>query len=269
MRSHGMTAPWMASTMRVLAGSFVVQAKDRVTSNFFIGTLFIQPVIFTVLAVGTYHYGGRPDFALYAVIGAGMIGIWNSNLWTSGRIVQDERRAGTLALLLASPTSLPLVLVGKSLSNALASFIAVAITLLTGMLAFGVVPQFVDPLGFVLSLLLTLVAMTCLGLVLGPAFVLTRNTGDFIGVANYPIFILSGLTFPLTLLPAWTRPLSSALAPTWGNQALNSALGMVETNPWAGYLWLIGLSVVYLLIARLLFRKVEYLVRQAGSLEEW
>jgi ABC-2 type transport system permease protein len=269
MRNGAAVAHNLACTMRVLAGSFVLQAKDRVTSNFFIGTLFIQPVILTVLAVGTYHYGGREDFTLFAVIGAGMIGIWNANLWTSGNIVRDERRGGTLALLLASPTTFPVVLVGKSLSNALASFVAVAITLLTGMLAFGVVPRFTDPLGFVISLLLTLVAMTCLGLILGSAFVLTRNTGDFMNVANYPIFILSGLSFPLTLLPAWTRPLSTSLAPTWGNLAMNSALGMIESNPWTGYLWLTGLSLVYLLIARVLFRKVEHQVRQAGNLEEW
>jgi len=255
--------------MRVLIGSFLAQAKDRSTNNFFVGTLFIQPIIFTVLSVGTYLYGGRADFGLYAVIGAGMIGIWNSNLWTSGRIVEDERRAGMLSLLIASPTPLQVVLLGKSLSNAVASVFAMGITFATGLIAFRL-PLSVDrPLEFLIGLLLTLIAMTCLGLVLGSFFVITRNAGEFITVANYPIFLLSGLTFPLTLLPLWTRPFSAALAPTWGNLALNEAAGVLTGSIWPAYLWLIGLSLVYLILGRWLFRRVEHLVRQAGSLEEW
>ena len=259
----------MASTLRILYGSFILQAKDRATNNFFIGTLFIQPIIFTLLSVGTYLYGGKPDFGLYAVIGAGMIGIWNNNLWTSGRIVEGERRGGTLPLIVASPTPLPLVLVGKSFSNAVASIIALGITFATGYVAFRLPIGISDPLGFAFSLLLTLIAMTCLGLVLGSIFVITRNAGEFVELTNYPIFLLSGLTFPLTVLPLWTRPLSSALAPTWGNLALNQAAGVIAGSMWPNYLWLIGLSAFYIFIARALFRRVEYRVREAGSMEEW
>ena len=257
------------STLRVIYSSFMLQAKDRATNNFFIGTLFVLPIIFTLLSVGTYLYGGKPDFGLYAVVGAGMIGIWNSNLWTSGRIVDDERRSGTMPMLIASPTPFALVLVGKSLSNAVTSLVAMAMTFGTGLIAFRLPIDIDDPLGFVVSLLLTIVAMTCLGLILGSFFVLTRNAGQFITVANYPIFVLAGLTFPITLLPAWTRPLSATLAPMWGNLAMNAAAGLVAGNPWLIDLWLIGLSVVYLIIARFLYARVEYMVREAGSLEAW
>jgi len=73
--------------------------------------------------------------------------------------------------------------------------------------------------------------------------------------------------FPLTILPAWLRPLSSILAPTWGNLALGASAGLVADNPWLIDLYLIGLSLVYLIIARTLFKKVEYLVRRDGSME--
>lgn len=256
-------------TLRVVGGSFIVQAKDRATNNFFIGTLFFQPIIFTLLSVGTYLYGGKPDLGLYAVIGAGMIGIWNTNLWTSGRVVEGERRAGTMSLLVASPTAFPVVLVGKSLSNAVASLLAMFITFATALLAFRLPMDIKNPLAFSIGLLLTLIAMTCLGLVLGSLFVITRHAGDFATALNYPIFILSGLTFPITMLPLWTRPLSGALAPMWGNLALNQAAGLITGNFWLNYLWLIGLSAIYLLIARGLFNQVERLVRRVGSLELW
>jgi hypothetical protein len=35
------------------------------------------------------------------------------------------------------------------------------------------------------------------------------------------------------------------------------------------FLWLIGLSILYLLIARGLYRIIEYRAREAGNLEVW
>jgi len=257
----------LRSLMRVIAGSFTMQAKERATNQFFVGTLFILPIIFTLLSVGTYLYGGKGNFGLFAVIGAGMMGVWNTNLWTSGRIVEGERRGGTLSMLIASPTPFPIILVGKSLSNAFASLISLVVTFATGLIAFRLELDIANPVAFIISLLLTLISMTCFGLVLGSAFVLTRNAGDFMEAANYPIFILSGLMFPLTILPTWLKPLSSILAPTWGNLALGASAGLIADNPWVIDLYLIGLSLAYLLIARVLFKQVEFLVRRDGSME--
>lgn len=256
-------------SLRILWSSFILQARDRATNNFFIATLFILPVIFTLVSVGTYLYGGKQNMGMYAVIGAGMIGIWNSNLWTSGRIVETERRLGTMQLLIGTPTPFVWILVGKSLSNAVASLLSMAMTFLTGLVAFGLPLDIQDPLGFLVGLLLTLAAQTCLGLVLGSFFVTTRNAGTFISAANYPIFVLSGLTFPLTMLPLWLQTFSKILAPTWGNLALNTAAGVISGDFGSMLAWLAGLSLIYLLIARFLFARVEFLVRKAGTLEVW
>jgi ABC-2 type transport system permease protein len=253
--------------LRVISSSFTMQAKERATNQFFVGTLLVLPIIFTLLSVGTYLYGGKGDFGLFAVIGAGMMGVWNANLWTSGRIVEGERRGGTLSTLIASPTPFPVILVGKSLSNAFASLISLVVTFATGLIAFRLKLDITYPAAFVISMILTLISMTCFGLVLGSVFVLSRNAGDFMEAANYPIFILSGLMFPLTVLPAWLRPLSSLLAPTWGNLALSSSAGLIAENPWLIDLYLIGLSLAYLIIARVLFKQVEYRVRRDGSME--
>ncbi len=256
-------------SLRILWSSFLLQARDRATNNFFVTTLFILPVIFTLVSVGTYLYGGRQDMGMYAVIGAGMIGIWNSNLWTSGRIVENERRLGTMQLLIGAPTPFVWILVGKSLSNAVASVLSMAMTFLTGLVAFNLPLDIRDPGAFLAGLFFTLVAQTCLGLVLGSFFVITRNAGTFISAANYPIFVISGLTFPLTMLPMWLQTFSKILAPTWGNLALNAAAGVIGGEVWTMIAWLAGLSLVYLLIARFIFARVEYLVRKAGSLEVW
>jgi len=257
------------AALNVIRGSFLLQTKERMVQDFFVFTLVYQPILFTILTVGTYLYGGKPSFGLFAITGAGMMGIWNNNLWSSGEIVNHERGSGTLSLLIASPTPLLLVLFGKSLANAVTSVIAMGMTFATGAILYHLTPGIQDPLGFLLGLVLTVVALTCLGLVLGSLFVLTRNTGYAMNVANYPIYLLSGLAVPMTILPAWTHPLSDALAPAWGNLVLNQTAGALPGSAVTSFLWLIGLSIIYLLIALGLYKRVEYRARALGNLEMW
>ncbi|HSQ38788.1 MAG TPA: ABC transporter permease [Anaerolineales bacterium] len=256
-------------TFRILRNSTVLQMKSNAVSIYFIATLFLQPVIFTIISVGTYLYGEKPDLGLFAVTGTGLISIWNNNLFTSGEIIRGERRTGTLSLIMATPTSLLLILLGKSFANAITSAFAMGITFLTGLLAFGLPIGIADPLAFTIGLILIIVSITCLGLVFGSLFILTRNAGEFVSVANFPVYILSGLSVPLTLLPLWTRPLSQFLTPTWGNIALNAAASGIGGSMLPNYLWIIGLSLIYLAIARVLYKRVEFLALQAGTLEQW
>jgi ABC-2 type transport system permease protein len=243
--------------------------KSNSLSSSFISTLFLQPVIFTIISVGTYLYGNKPDFGLFAITGTGLISIWNNNLFTSGEIIRDERRTGTLSLVMATPSSLLLILLGKSFTNAITSVFAMGITFLTGLLAFHIPIGIADPLAFVIGLILVIISITCLGLVFGSLFILTRNAGEFVAVANFPVYILSGLSVPLTLLPLWTRPLSQFLTPTWGNIILNAAVSGSGGNMLPNYMVIIGLSIIYLIIARILYQRVEYLALRAGTLEQW
>ncbi len=255
--------------LRVIANSFYMQILENISRSSFLFTLSVQPVLFTLLSVGLYHFGGRADLSLYGIIGSGLIGMWNANLWTSGFIVQNERRGGTLELILAAPTSLMLILFGKSLSNAVASIGAVFLTFLTGALIFAVPLGIDNPLGFALGVVLTVLALTTLGLLLGTFFVLTRAAGNMTQVLNYPIFILSGLTFPITMLPLWTRPLSITLAPSWGSEALSRAAGLSGESLWPAYAWLVGLMSIYYLLGALCYRIIERVARYRGGLEQF
>jgi ABC-2 type transport system permease protein len=259
----------LRANFKVLSNSVLLQMKSNIVASDFISTLFFQPVIFTIISVGTYMYGKKPDFGLFAIIGTGLISIWNNNLFTSGEIIRGERRTGTLSLIMATPTSLFTILFGKSFANAITSVLAMGITFLTGMLAYRLPIGIADPVAFVVGLVLVVISITCLGLVFGSLFILTRNAGEFVSVANFPVYILSGLSVPLTILPLWTRPLSDLLTPTWGNALLNHAASGASGNMLPNYLWIISLSIFYLIIARLLYRRIEYLALRAGTLEQW
>lgn len=254
---------------RIIKSSFLQQSKDRTVNNFFIASLLIQPIIMTLLSVNLYNYGNQPQLSILATIGAGMIGIWNSNLWTTGRIIEEERKGGTLLILLASPNRLITILIGKSLSNSVVSILSMGISLGTGLLIFRIPVGITNPLHFFLGILLTVIALTNMGLVLGSIFVLTRNGGQYTQAFNFPIFILSGLMFPITFLPSWLRPFSNLLATTWGNKILIEAVEPISKQVWVDYVWLTGLSILYFSIAYFLFNKLEFLARQSGSIEVW
>ena len=264
-----MKALEIRSILRIFWNSFLMQSKEVALSDFFISMAVLQPLIFTVISVGTYLYGKRPDLGLFAITGCGLISIWNNNLFSSGEIIRGERRSGTLSLILATPTPLILILLGKSFANAITSVVAMGVTFLTGILAFQLPLGIADPLRFLVGLVLIILSITCLGLIFGSLFILTRNAGEFVSVANYPVYILSGLSIPLTILPLWTRPLSNLLTPTWGNLILSDAAAPSGGSMLPNYLWVVGLSLIYLVIAWVLYRRIEFLALRAGTLEQW
>lgn len=264
-----MNAAAWRNMFAIMSRSFWVQTKERVVQSFFVYTLLIQPVLFAIMTVITYLHGGKTDFGLFAIIGAGLIGVWNNNLWSSGEVVSIERRTGTLSLLLVSPTPLAWILFGKSFANAITSVLAIGVSFLTGKLIFGLELGIQNVPGFVISLLLTVFALSCLGMILGALFVLTRHSQMVLQVAIYPIYLFSGLTVSLTLLPLWTRPFSFLLAPMWGNLALNQSAVGLNADLLGNFIWLVALSIIYLFIARGLFRLIEYRVREIGNLEAW
>src|SRR5690606_41234802 len=132
----------------------------------------------------------KAKLVLDTIIGTRMIGMWNYNLLSSRKIVSNQRRSGTLSLLLVSPASLYWILFGKSFANAITSVLAVGVSFLSGNLGFGLNLDILNPLGFVVSLLLAVFALTCLGMILGSFFVLTRHSQMVIQVATYPMFLL-------------------------------------------------------------------------------
>jgi ABC-2 type transport system permease protein len=259
----------LKASFRIFGTSFLLQAKENRLSQYFIATMLIQPVIFTLLSVGTYLYGKKPDLGLYAITGSGLVGIFNNVLWTSGEIISRERRYETLSLIMATPTSLFLILLGRSFANALISIFAMGMTFLTGIVAFKLPLEINHPLAFMAGLFLVVLALTCLGLVFGSLFVISRSAGEFMEASNFPVYILSGLSIPLTLLPLWTRPFSVMLAPTWGNDLLNNAAKASPVNLLPDFLWLIGLSVFYFGIGWILYKRVEVLAFRSGTLETW
>ena len=75
---------------------------------------------------------------------------------------------------------------------------------------------------------------------------------------------LPGFLVPLGLFPGWVRPISWALAPTWGMSAIREAA--LGGSPLDDLLVCLGLGALYVGLGILLTERVLYSARVRASL---
>jgi ABC-2 type transport system permease protein len=240
------------------------RVREFSVSKWFILMSVIQPVIFATIAFYLFKAGGQSGTLLYAALGSGMMGIWSSTLFGSGGALQWNRWQGTLELLVASPAPFILVLLPLTLATSVTGAYAIAATLLWGHLFFAVPLHLVHPLAFVLAVPAAVLALGLMGLAMSSSFILYRNANALSNLLEYPVWLATGLLFPIALLPGWVAPISWLLAPTWGIEAIrNAALG---GDIWFPLGMCAAVGAAYLLFAAVFLRVFEKAARGRATL---
>ena len=241
-----------------------LNAKMLSVNRFFLMTSVVQPVIFATIAFFLFRAGGQRESLLYVALGAGLMGIWSTTLFSAGGMLRWQRNLGTLELAVAAPPPLLLILGPMTLGIGAIGIYSVAATLLWGWALFDVPLSFEHPLLFAVALPVTILALASFGLVLAAGFIHYRHTNALGNLLEYPVWLASGLLVPLSLLPPWVEPLAWTIAPTWGVRAVReSALG---GRPVLAILMCGALTLGYLGIASLLLRYFERLARRDATL---
>jgi ABC-2 type transport system permease protein len=250
--------------VRIVWRSWVFHMKSLTTSGFFILISFLQPLIFATIAFYVFRAGQREGTLLYAAIGAGLMGIWSSTLFGSGGAIQWQRWLGTLESLIVSPSPFILVLAPLTVATSTIGLYSLVATLTWGRLLFGIPINFAHPWLFALAVPATVVSLGFLGLVLASTFILYRNANALSNLLEYPVWLITGLLVPLSLLPGWVRPISWVLAPTWGVRAIRDAALGGDPLPAIGMCG--ALAIVYLVIGSVALRLFETLARKQATL---
>lgn len=216
--------------LRQLAVCYWLQLKILLFSPFegFLAVVF--PLMFATAAMLVYQVGGDPEAILYAAIGAAAMGIWTSQTVSASTLVQRERWAGTLELVVAAPTRFSLVLLPITFAMATIGLYSVVATILWNWWLFDVRLQVENWPLFVLSILMATVTIALFGFLLSVTAVRYRTSWALGAALEYPGWLLCGFVVPLDLLPAAVLPLSWILAPTWAVEGMRaSAAG---ESPW-------------------------------------
>ena len=145
------------------------------------------------------------------------MGIWSSTLFGSGGAIQWQRWQGTLELLVAAPPPVPARdLPADARDSASIGIYSLTSTLLWGRLIFGLPFDSCTRSSSSSRCRRRSSGSALLGLVFASTFVLYRNANALSNMLEFPVWLVTGVIVPLSLLPGWARPIAWVLAPTWG-----------------------------------------------------
>jgi ABC-2 type transport system permease protein len=125
-------------------------------------------------------------------------------------------------------------------------------------------PGFVHPAAFVVSAPVVIMSLGASGLLMAATFVLLRNANALANTLEYPVWLVSGILVPITVLPAWTTPIAAALPTTWAARALREATSGGPVWPSAAIC--AGISLICLALGAIALTHVERRARAAATL---
>ena len=224
----------------------------------------IYPLFFATVAFFVFRAGDSPRTLLYASLGAAVMGMWSATSTTAGGAMQRERWHGTLELLVGTLPHFALVLLPVTLAMATVGIYSLGATLLYGHFLFGIELTVAHPLLFAGAIVGTVLSFGALGFVFAVTFVRFRAAWALGNLFEYPVWLIGGFLVPLALFPDWVRPISWALAPTWGMNAIREAA--VGGSPLDDLLACLGLGALYVGTGILLTARVLYSARVRASL---
>lgn len=235
------------SRLRQLWVCYRLQLKVMMFSPFegFLQVFF--PLMFATAALLVYRVENDPDAMLFAGIGAAAMGIFTSQTTTASTLVQRERWAGTLELVVAAPTPFAFVILPVTFAMATLGLYSVVAVILWDWWLFDLPLQVENWPAFVLSVLMATFTIALFGFLLSVTVVRYRTAWALGSALEYPGWLLCGFVVPLSLLPGWALPISWALAPTWGVAAMrDSAAG---ESPWFELAVCLGVGLAYAALA--------------------
>ena len=228
---------------------------------------FFTAPLFTVGFMMVFKHAGRPDLTAYAAIAPVFIALWWLALFNSGWTITTERWNGTLEMLVAAPSSFGAVVFGRIATTTILGVFSFFEAWLVARVIFGTAVTIHHVGAFLLTVVVTLLAMAGTAVGMAALFVLARNAVTFSNSASYPFYVLGGILVPVSVLPHWLRPVSAVVFLSWSSDLLRASLQRAPVHdlwPRAGMVALLGLCGYAVGLAAL--RVILVRVREKGEL---
>ncbi len=168
-----------------------------------------------------------------------------------------ERDAGVLTKLLVTPTPRAALITGKAFAAGVKAVVqAVVVIVLAALLGVSMTWNPLRLLGVVAAVLLGAAFFSCLSITIA-GIVLTRDRLMGIGQAiTMPLFFASNALYPIAIMPAWLRTISTVNPLSYQVNALRGLLLGTPSNLWLDFSILIvaaaaGITAASSLLGRL------------------
>ena len=234
-----------------------------------------MPMLSVAAYVFVYRAIGAPeDYIGFVVVGGAMTAFWMNILWSMSSQLYWEKEQGNLALYIIAPGSMMAILLGMALGGLLSTLLRAIAIIVLGSLAFNVSYVIVSLWQLLAVFALSIVALYGLGMMTASIFLLlSREAWHLANLAMEPIYLVSGMYFPVKNLGFWTAAVASIIPLTLGLDAMRQlvfpsgiTLGFLSVSLEMAIL--VILSVVFLAAARFLLAHIEKLAVREGRLTE-
>lgn len=206
-------------------GSLVLGVLDRVIAGID-ERVTERPTLLTVERVSVLPRTlGQIDFMLPGILGMALMQI---GLFGTATAMVQLREQQVLRRLAATPLSRSALLASQVAFRLTLALIQTVLIVGLGVLVFRVTIAG-HPVVLVAFVLLGALAFIALGYLVSSLARTVDSANGLTQAINFPMMFLSGLFFPLSLLPAWIRPVTHALPLTYLADALRQV--MVGATP--------------------------------------
>jgi ABC-2 type transport system permease protein len=214
-----------------------------------------------------------PEYIGFVVLGGAMTAFWLNVIWMMASQLYWEKSQGNLELYFAAPMSIMSVLFGMAVGGMVMSSTRAVIVLVIASLVYGVQFSVDQWLLLVAVFLLTLSALYGLGMILASLFLMWgREAFHMTQLFTEPVYFVSGLNFPvarlglLGALALATIPLAVGLDAMRQLAFVGAEFPIGTPPPEVEVLILLAMTVVFLVAARWMLRKLERMARREGRL---
>ena len=190
--------------------------------------------------------------------------------WAMAMGLRNEMDNGTLEPSWLTPTRRDTFLIGRALSG-LVIFALSQVALFAIGIAFFDLRFSADIVRALPAMVVAVVAMVGVAYFLGAAVLILREANFFIDTTNFLFGVLSGVAFPITLLPGVAQAFAYLLPTTYAVDILRQqALGARPLfDPALEHLALVAAAVLVFPLGRMTFNAAEHRLRVTGGLSQY
>lgn len=205
---------------------------------------------------------------LYIVIGNILLLPSTNGVFGVSMTIYGERNFRTLPYLIASPAPRGPLFLGRSLVHIVDGLLSTIMALILGVIFFHVdLSDSNLPLTGLCILLLS-VTSCGMGLILGSLSLRTREAETITGMFVTTFYILSGVNFPVEVLPKFVQAISYSLPMTRGIQAARLAMQGAEWSTISSlFIGELLIGLIYICIGYFTFIRFEKLSLVDGQIE--
>jgi ABC-2 type transport system permease protein len=272
------TWPSLTDTLGRASAIFVRDARLAVAypASFWLQWLniliSISMAFFLARLVGSspkFGFHGPASYFFFLTVNLAFVRFQQTALMSFAQAIRDAQTAGTLEVILATPTRLPVIVLSAGLWAFGFTALQTAVYLGVAML-FGLDLHHANLMSAAVFLVLTVTSLSTLGVMAAAAVMTFKQVGPLDFMMSGATNLFGGVYFPVSILPValqavgWMLPITHALSGLRG--ALNGAT-LAQLAPDA--LWLTGATVVLLPLSLLVFTAAVRHAKIDGTLGQY